>query len=200
MALRPDDHKAQTNLAYAEVVSGDVEGGRKRVRAVLEQHPDHASAASLIIQSYAQDASITDPLTLVPEASHNTVEVKVARIIFLRAHDDRQWEALAQSGAKEHPDNRHLVERLAAEAVLEPALADIEIVFGKPASKELYDAVRKSAETLERLWSRRWMRKTRTRKRPIRWQITLQLRSALSATQNVLRAYSMTPSRRSVAI
>ncbi len=144
-ALRPDGPKAQTNLAYAEVVSGDVEGGRKRVRAVLEKHPDHAPAASLIIQSYAHDTSVTDPLTLVPEASHN------ARIMFLRAHDDRQWEALAQSGATEHPDNRHL-ERLAAEAELEPALADIEIVLGKPAPKELYEAVRKSAETLERLW------------------------------------------------
>jgi tetratricopeptide (TPR) repeat protein len=151
LALRPDDHKTQTNLGYAEVVSGDVEGGRKRVRAVLEKHPDHAPAASLIIQSYAQDPSITDPLTLVPEASHNAVEVKVARIMFLRAHDDKQWEGLAQSGAAEHPDNRHL-ERLAAEAVLEPALADTDIVLGKPAPKGFYDAVRKSAETLERLW------------------------------------------------
>lgn len=151
LALRPDDHRAQTNLAYAEVVSGDVEGGRKRARAVLEKHPDHAPAASLIIQSYAQDATVTDPLKLVPAASHNAVEVKVARIMFLRAHNDRQWEALAQSGAMEHPDNRHL-ERLAAEAVLEPALADTEIVLGKPAPNELYDAVRKSAETLERLW------------------------------------------------
>lgn len=151
LALRPDDHKAQTNLAYAEVVSGDVEGGRKRARAVHEKHPDHAPAASLIIQYNAQDASITDPLTLIPEASHNAVEVKVARVMFLRAHDDRQWAALAQSGAKEHPDNRHL-ERLAAEAVLDPALVDNDIVLGKPAPKELYDAVRKSADTLERLW------------------------------------------------
>lgn len=151
LVLRPNDHKAQTSLAYAEVVNGDVEGGRKRVRAVLEKHPGYAPAASLLIQSYAQDASITDPLTLVPEASHNAVEVKVARIMFLRAHNDRQWKALAQNGAAEHPDNRHL-ERLAAEAELEPALSDIEIVLGKPAPEELHDAVRKSAETLEHLW------------------------------------------------
>lgn len=153
LALRPDDLKALINLAYAELVSGDIEGARARGLAVLEKQPDHAGAASLVIQSHRNDSVLNDPFALVPQASHEAAEVLTAAIVFLRARDDLSWFDAAKNAAAKYPNDRHLV-RFAAEAVLEPALADREVMFGKQIDPAMLDAVGKSAAKLRDLWRR----------------------------------------------
>lgn len=153
LALRPDDSKAQINLAYSDLVRGDADGARTRALAVLGRHSNHAGAASVVIQSHLHDESAKDPFALVPKETHNAFEVQTAAIVFLRARDDLSWRGLAQNAATKHPDDRHLV-RFAAEAVIEPALADREVMFGKQGDPAVFAAVAKSAATLQDLWRR----------------------------------------------
>lgn len=98
LALRPNDPKAIINLAYAELMSGDAKGARARGVAVLEKHPDHAGAASLVIQSHLGDDDIADPFALVPKETHEAAEVMTAGIVVLRARDDRTWFDVAKGG------------------------------------------------------------------------------------------------------
>jgi hypothetical protein len=60
---------------------------------------------------------------------------------------------LAKSAAERHPQDRHL-SRFAAEAVIEPALADRDVLFGKHVDAAVIEAVRRAANTLRDLWSR----------------------------------------------
>jgi cellulose synthase operon protein C len=153
LALRPDDPKALTNLAYAELISGDVDGARARAAAVLEKHPDHAGAASLVIQSHQKDDGGKDPFALVPKATHDAAEVLIAAIVVLRARNDPSWMELAKSAGERYPKDRHL-SRFAAEAVIDPALSDRDVIFGKHVDPAVMDAVTRAAATLRDLWSR----------------------------------------------
>jgi tetratricopeptide (TPR) repeat protein len=151
--LRPDDPKAATNLAYAELIGGNLDGARARAASVLKAHPDHAGAASLIIQSHQANGEDKDPFALVPEATHDTAEVLIAAIVYLRARDDHAWMALAEKAAEKHPKDRHL-SRFAAEAIVEPALSDREVIFGKRIEGSTIEAVKRAAATLQDLWAR----------------------------------------------
>lgn len=153
LELRPDDTKAITNLAYAELISGQVQGARDRASAVLAKHSDHAGAASLLIQSAPRDDGGKDPLSLVPKETHDAAEVLTASVVYLRARSDPAWMELAKSAAERHPQERHL-SRFAAEAVIEPALADRDVLFGKHVDPAVIEAVKRAADALRDLWSR----------------------------------------------
>lgn len=153
LELRPDDPKAIVNLAYAELIEGNLEDARKRASAVLEGHPDHAGAASLLIQSTPRDDGGNDPLSLVPKATHEAPEVLTASIVYLRARNEPSWIELAKSAGEKHPNDRNL-SRFAAEAIIEPALADRDVLFGKHVDPAVIEEVRHAAGTLRDLWSR----------------------------------------------
>ena len=150
--LRPDDPKALNNLAYAELVGDDVNSARARAIAVLEEYPDHAGAASLIIQSHRREDDGKDPFSLVPKATHGAAEVMTAAIVVLRSRNDPSWMELAQKAVKQHPKDRHL-SRFAAEAIVEPALADKDVMFGKHLEPAVLEDVKRAAAKLRDLWT-----------------------------------------------
>ncbi len=151
LTLRPDDDKAQVNLAYAELVGGDEDGARGRAAAVLKRQPDHAAAGSLLIQSQVRDESASEPLELVPKKARGAAEVLTAAIVFLRARNNSSWLELAKEAGAKFPGNRHL-SRFAAEAVIEPALADREVMFGKQGDSKVLMEVSEAAAKLRELW------------------------------------------------
>lgn len=153
LQLRPDEAKAQVNLAYAELVDGNVEGARARAKVVLEEHPDHAGAASLVIQSHQHDDGGKDPFSLVPKETHDAAEVQIAAIVALRTRDDVSWMDLARKAGERYPQDRHL-SRFAAEAIIDPALSDRDVVFGKHIDQAVMKEVGRAAAKLRDLWSR----------------------------------------------
>jgi len=153
LALRPDDPKAQTNLAFAELACGDRAAAGRRAEAVLAAHPDHAAAAAVLIHARSSDPSVTDPLSLLPPGCARTPDVLCAAVAFLRARDDPVWHTLAAEAHAANPDHE-VLDQFAAEAVLQPVLADVSIMLGKPAGAEVFATVRRCAERLEALWRR----------------------------------------------
>ena len=153
LALRPNDPKAQTNLAYAELASGDRDAAARRAGDVLASHPGNGPAASALLQARMKDRSLTDPHALVPASAHGTVEFKIGAIVFLRQRDDASWHAMAAVAAAAHPDN-DVLKRFAAEAQLEPVLSDPAVMLGKPVEPEARETARRCASTLRDLWSK----------------------------------------------
>lgn len=153
LALRPDDPKAQTNLAYAELSSGDREAAAKRAGDVLANHPANGPAASALLQARMRDRSLADPYSLVPAAAHDTVEFKIGAIVFLRQRDDVSWRAMAAEAAVAHADN-DVLQRFAAEAKLEPILIDPAVILGKPIDPATRQTAIACAVTLRKLWSK----------------------------------------------
>jgi tetratricopeptide (TPR) repeat protein len=145
--LRPDDHKAQTNLAFADLACGDRAGATSRAEAVLLAHPDHAAAAAVLIHARSTDVAVSDPFALLPAACRRTEDVLTAVITFLRAKDDPGWRTRAADAHAAHPDNE-VLDQFATEAELQPILADVSIMLGKPAAPDMFATVRRCAGRL----------------------------------------------------
>lgn len=152
-ALRPNDPKAQTNLAYAELASGDREAAARRAAEVLASHPTNGAAASALLQARMRDKSLADPYALVPAGAHDTVEFKIGAIVFLRQRDDVSWRAMAAEASAAHADNE-VLKRFAAEAKLEPILIDPAVMVGKPIDPAARQTAIACAATLRELWSK----------------------------------------------
>ena len=151
--LRPADVKARTNLAFAELASGDGLGAAKRAEAILADHPSHGSAASVLLQARARDKSVSDPRTIVPKATHATPDFAIGAIVFLRQHDDPSWRTMAADAAAAHPGN-DLLARFAAEAELEPILNDPETMLGKLAGTDVIGTVERCVTVLREVWAK----------------------------------------------
>ena len=150
-ALRPADVKARTNLAFAELASGDRAGAAKRAEAILADHPSHGPAASVLLQARARDRSVSDPCAIVPAATQATPDFSGGAIVFLRQHDDPSWRTIAADAAAAHPGN-DLLARFAAEAELEPILNDPETMLGKLAGADVIGTVERCAAVLKGVW------------------------------------------------
>ncbi len=123
-----------------------------RLVGILTDHPDHGPAASALIQARATDISVSNPFALVPAGTHNTVDFKIAAIVFLRQRDNVSWRELALAAAAAHADSA-VLQRFAAEAELEPVLADPELMLGKPTAQGVFEKVRRCADVLRKIWS-----------------------------------------------
>lgn len=136
--------------------------------------------------------NISDPFSLLPKEAHGSAEVLTAAVVFLRARDNASWIELAEQARPKFPNDRHL-SRFAAEAVIEPALADREVMFGKRADPESFKRVLESAGKLRELW-RREMDMEDVREDPSR---TMPLEaSATRETMRVPRRYSIKRSKK----
>ena len=152
-ALRPADVKAQTNLAFAELASGDRAGAATRAEAILAEHPSHGTAATVLLQARARDKTISDPRAIVPATTHATVDFTIGALVFLRQHDNPSWRTMAAHGAAAHPGN-DLLARFAAEAELEPILNDPETMLGKLAGADVIGTVERCAGVLRGVWAK----------------------------------------------
>lgn len=152
-ALRPDDPKAQSNLAFAELVNGDADGAFSRAKDVLSRHPGNVQAGSALIQAKARLDSSGDPFLLVPDQIKGSAEVMCAAIVMLRQRDDPSWRELAGRALAAHPSVDHL-KRFAAEAELEPILSNPEIQIGSQLPGGATDTVARCASTLKELWEK----------------------------------------------
>lgn len=151
--LRPNDPKAQSNLALAELVNGDAAGALRRAQDVLTRHPECAQAGSALIQAKARLDGSSDPFLLVPDQIKGSAEVMCAAIVMLRQRHDPSWRELAASALAAHSTVDHL-KRFAAEAELEPILSNPEIQIGSPLPSGATATVARCAHTLKELWEK----------------------------------------------
>ena len=152
-ALRPDDPKAQSNLAFAELVNGDAAGALRRAQEILTRHPGNVQAGSALIQAKARLDNSGDPFLLVPDQIKGSAEVMCAAVVLLRQRDDLSWRELAARALAAHPTVDHL-KRFAAEAELEPILSNPEIQIGSPVPSGATATVVRCANTLKELWEK----------------------------------------------
>lgn len=149
--IRPNDPKAQANLALAELVNGDAEAARDRAKATLLHHPSSPQAASALIQASGRLGNSGDPFELVPPQTRDNAEVMVAAVAVLRRRDDQAWRDLAMKAAAAHPSVNHL-KRLAAEAELEPIIDNPGTQIGDRLPDGAYETVSSCVRVLKTIW------------------------------------------------
>jgi cellulose synthase operon protein C len=151
LALRPNDPKAQTNVALAELACGHIAQAAGRSREVLRVRPDYGPAASVLIQAYTQDSTLEDPEAVLSEKSRASADVCVAILVAKRMRGDSAWRELARQARAAHPENPSLVQ-FETEAELEPVLAESSVPLGARIDAALLERVRMAVPRLKEIW------------------------------------------------
>jgi tetratricopeptide (TPR) repeat protein len=114
----PEHKNAQKNRAKGYLLKNDHTEAAKLAREMLANTDTNADAAGTLVQALIADTTCDDPLSEIPEALHETEEVLIARVCFLRSRDNPSWATLAKTAAKKFPENR-LLKLFSAEAILD---------------------------------------------------------------------------------
>ena len=114
----PEHKNAQINRAKGYLLKNDHKEAAKLAREMLKQTDADADAAGTLVQALITDHTCDAPITQIPEALHETEEVLIARVCFLRSRDNPSWAPLAKTAAEKFPDSR-LLKLFSAEAILE---------------------------------------------------------------------------------
>jgi len=114
----PDHKNARKNLATGYLLTNNHSEATKVAREMLLHDSSNADAARTLILARIDDKKCENSLLEIPEALHNTQEVLVARIQFLRSRAASEWIDLATTAAEKYPDSR-LLKQFEAEAILD---------------------------------------------------------------------------------
>ena len=150
--LDPDNPKAIANKAVGLHLQGDWPALKAFAEPRLKKFPENATLAACFVRGAVADASIGDPLALLPEAVLGTTEVDAAHIQWLRdagTHGD-WWEA-AISAHDAHPDDKTIAEVYAA-ALLDRALDGKGLSYGQALSAASQADVEEAVRVLEKRW------------------------------------------------
>lgn len=150
MEIRPDDPKARANVALGIYATGDPAGALALAKSILADHPAQPGALAVLLQTSGPD---TDPFELAPEASREDADVLASTIAVLRKRDDKRWYVAAREAETKHPDDLRF-RQWAAEATLEPILADSALLIGKSPEDGAMDAVEGAANALLSVWEK----------------------------------------------
>ena len=150
--LDPDNPKAVANKAVGLHLQGDWPALKAFAEPRLKEFPDNATLAACFVRGSVADASIDDPLALLPGAVLGTTEADAAHIQWLRdrgGHGD-WWEA-AISAHKAHPDDETIAEVYAI-ALLDRALDGEGLSYGQALSANSQADVEEAVRVLEKRW------------------------------------------------
>lgn len=114
----PEHKNARKNRAKGYLLKGDFRKAVEVAAEILKSDAADADVAGTLIQARAHDTASVSPLEGVPKPLHETEEVLIAYIHFLRCKNNREWTTLASQFLGKHPDSK-LLKLFAAEAVLD---------------------------------------------------------------------------------
>jgi tetratricopeptide (TPR) repeat protein len=141
------------NVALAHLLLGRLPEAIGAAQIALKQLSMNADAASYLIQSYASDPSVTDPLTLISQELQNTPAVRMGIICFFRRRRHPDWRRAALDAVALFPDVDE-IKRAAAEANLDAILESRWFLLGERSSVEnSIDKLKEAANILESIWN-----------------------------------------------
>ena len=119
----PDEPKAIANKAFGLLLRRDWRELLEFGKLQLEADPTNEWLAGYLVQAARFDASVTDPLALVPRQLHETAAVQVGRVDFVRRRGEPgEWWTLARAALEMYPDAPQTL-LFAAEADLDEVLS-----------------------------------------------------------------------------
>jgi tetratricopeptide (TPR) repeat protein len=119
--VEPGNLHGVATLALARLVQGNTAEARKLAQQALEGPEPEKAAASVLYQALANDVTWTgDPDTLIPASIHDSAEVNLGRVEYMRRRRDPAWRQAAIDAAARHPDE-DVFRYTAAHAVLDQA-------------------------------------------------------------------------------
>ena len=153
----PEHKNALINRAKGYLLKNDHKEAGRLAREMLANSGSNVAAADTLVQALIADITCGDPLKEVPEALHETEEVFIARVCFLRSRGDPSWATLAKTAVNKFPESQHL-KLFSAEATLDllvrtnpdviagGILQDMSIAEFDDAVAELYSQARDAIE------------------------------------------------------
>ncbi len=114
----PEHKNAQINQAKGYLLKNDHKEATRLAREMLANNASNVAAADTLVQALIANRTCDDPLSEIPEALHETEEVLIARVCFLRSREDLSWATLAKSAVNKFPESR-LLKLFSAEATLD---------------------------------------------------------------------------------
>lgn len=118
----PDEPKAIANKAFGLLLQGKWQELLAFGIPMLEADSTNEWLAGYVVQAARFDASVSDPLNMIPEQLRRTAAVQVALVDFIRRRGQSgAWWSVAREVLKAHPSEPHAVQ-FAAEAELDEIL------------------------------------------------------------------------------
>ncbi|WP_041272554.1 tetratricopeptide repeat protein [Desulfitobacterium hafniense] len=143
----PEHKKAQKNRATGLLLTKNFKEARALAQKLLEEDPDDAYTAGVLIQSYMDDCTDDNPLSMVPADLHETVEVYTAYANYLRTKGNSEWRKVAKAAAVRYPHDR-VIKLFSAEAILDLICNDKDAMVGGPFSIVSWEEFNKAVDDL----------------------------------------------------
>lgn len=150
----PTEPKAVANKAFSLLLQGRWQEMLAFGKGALDADPTNEGVAGYLVQAARFDASIGDPIDLIPPQLRGTAAVAVGRVDALRHRGmmPAWWEAARQALAA-HPDDRH-ARLFAADADLDEILRDEKVQRGHLLTLEQRARVTAATGVLRGEWDR----------------------------------------------
>lgn len=149
----PTEPKAVINRILGLLLREDWPAALAMGTGALAAGNHDPTLGSYVIQAAQFDQTVDDPLSLVPEALRETVEVRVAAVNFLRQRGAEAWREAARRLVAAFTDNAH-ARRMAAEADLEDGLNHPLFETRRQLPSEVRTRVTDATNTLRDLWDK----------------------------------------------
>ncbi|HLZ75660.1 PIN domain-containing protein [Phenylobacterium sp.] len=152
--LDPGDRKIAANSFVGLAFSGQAPEAAKRARAALKADPTDAGAAAALFLAASVSLDVGDPRPDIPKALYAEEKVALNHLSWLRgAGEPGEWRAVAHAALADHPDDE-VLQRFAAEATLEEALAPAGPQGELGLAKVDFAKAREAADILQAVWDR----------------------------------------------
>lgn len=143
----PERKNSKLNRAKAHLLLRHDEQAAVVLTEILEEDPQNAEAAGLLIQARIGNVAWMEPLDGIHPEIREAQEVLEAQCFFFRSRDAAQWIALSREGAMRYPESQQL-KVLAAESVIQQVCADETIRAGGTSALLSDEQLLQAAEVL----------------------------------------------------
>lgn len=143
----PEDDKAKTGLALAELLDGASELAMEQAFAVLDSEGDHRDLAACIVLNAARRLGKDIDARKVCEASHASPDVQAAYLEYLREIRPEEYVDALRQAFDDNADNE-AVARMWSLSILDDMKRNQAFLLGAKMSDGFEENVTKSAEIL----------------------------------------------------
>lgn len=152
--IDPDDRKVAANAMVGLAISGREDEAAALARSALQADGTDAGAAAALLVAAVSADTVGDPVVDIPETLLADKHVALNWINWLRAKGPQKaWREAAWRSAEGFPDDE-VLQRFAAEATLDVALAGVGPDGALGLADADFDKTREAAVSLQAVWDR----------------------------------------------
>ncbi|NTI78585.1 PIN domain-containing protein [Rhizobium rhizogenes] len=150
----PSEPKAIANKAFSFLLQGNWQELLSFGSEALKADPTNEGLAGYLVQAARFDASVSDPLLLVPESLKGTSAVAIGRTDFIRRRGSPgEWWAVAHDAVVAHPEDPHAIQ-FDAEAKIDEILSSDAFVRTRRITPEERGRLESAVAALTVLWDK----------------------------------------------